>query len=373
MASTLRLVLPPFAAGKLAALLVPMLTVLSSTNEPGRPTYADLMRPFGSWDGESYRSIAEHGYPSGPLDLDLGHPGHLWAFLPGYPMLIRATMLLIPDSTTAGVIVSSVCELVALVFLAKLVLHERAGDVESARFSAWLLVVYPYAVFLTAAYTESPFLAAATASLYFMRRGDNLRACALAALAVAVRVTGLALVPALLFEYLWRRRFRPGFGVLAIALPAVPLLLFAWYAHSTTGDGLAYWHVQQSSSFNRVTAWPWDGLRATFNTAGATGNSFIFSMEFLFGVLGFIAVLLLARRRDIAPSLTVYAAALWVMSTSFAYWLSVPRYMMTMVPIYLLGAVLTQGRPQLRIALLVVSAAWMAFIATLLGTGRFVA
>src|SRR5579884_458875 len=194
MGSTLRLVLPPFLAGKLVTLALPMLTVWSSTQAPGHPTYADLVSPFGAWDGESYRTIATQGYPSGPLDLTPGHPGHLWAFLPGYPMLLRFAMFFIPDSTTAGIVVSAVCELVALVFLAKLVMHERGGDADTARDAAWLLVLYPYAVFLTAVYTESPFLAATTASLYYMRRGDYARAGIAGALATTLRVTGLALI-----------------------------------------------------------------------------------------------------------------------------------------------------------------------------------
>jgi len=173
MASTLRLVLPPFVAGKLVTLLVPMLTVWSHTGAPGHPTYTDLIAPFGAWDAESYRSIAEHGYPAGPLDTSRGAPGHLWAFLPGYPMLLRAAMLVIPDSVTAGIVVSSICELVALVFLAKLVLQERPGDTGAARSSAWLLVLYPYAVFLTAVYTESAFLAATAAPRADTVLGDS--------------------------------------------------------------------------------------------------------------------------------------------------------------------------------------------------------
>jgi hypothetical protein len=373
MASTLRLVLPPFVAGKLVTLLVPMLTVWSSSSGP--VSYADLVRPFGSWDGESYRAIAEHGYPGGPLDLTPGHPGHLWAFLPGYPMLLRAAMVVIPDATTAGLLVSAACELIALVFLAKLVLHERHGDTTAAQTSAWLLVLYPYAVFLTAVYTESPFLAAATASLYFMRRGDHIHASVLAAVAVCFRITGLALVPALLVEYLLRRRLRPDARVLACALPFVPLLLYAWYAHATTGDTLAYWHVEQSASFNRMTAWPWDGARATYNLMlGGGANGFIFGMELLFGILGAVAIAYLVLHRDeIAPSLIVFAGFVWVISISLVYWLSVPRYTMAMVPMYLAGADAITRLPWLRLPALAALAGWMGFVSTLLGTGRFVA
>jgi hypothetical protein len=48
-----------------------------------------------------------------------------------------------------------------------------------------------------------------------------------------------------------------------------------------------------------------------------------------------------------------------------------PRYEMTMVPIYIYLANITQRRPQLRLPILIVSCGWMAFVASMLGTGRY--
>ena len=374
MRATLRLVLPPFVAGKLITLLLPMLTVWARAGEAGHPTYADLVQPFGGWDGESYRSIAEHGYPTGPLDLTPGQPGHLWAFLPGYPMLLRCTMYLVRDSTTAGILLSSVCELIALVFLAKLVLHERPGDTETATNSAWLLALYPYAVFMTAVYTESPFLAAATASLYYMRRGNYVYAGLLGFVASTMRVTGLVLFPAMVLDYALRNRSRLRVDALATVLPILPMALFVAYARQQTGDALAFWHVEQSASFNRVTAWPWQGLQNTWSYATAGGgSSFVFGMEVVFGILGLAALVWLATQwRDVAPSLTLYAAGVWVLSTSLVYWLSVPRYLMAMVPVYIAGALVLTRRPVLRLPVLTVLAGWTGSIATLFAI-RFVA
>ena len=374
MGSTLRLVLPPFVAGKLVTLLVPMLTVWSRTGDPGHPTYADLVAPFGAWDGESYRAIAQNGYPSGPLDLTPGQPGHLWAFLPGYPMLLRFAMYVIPDSTTAGIVVSAICELVALWFLARLVMLETGGDRDTARYSAWLLVLYPYAVFLTAVYTESPFLAASIASLYFMRRGDYLRAGLLGAAASCIRVTGIVLVVAMLVDYGLRHRERIRADVAATLLPLLPPILFAVYANALTGDALAYWHVEQSASFNRFVAAPWQGFSATLNYARDGGsNSFVFGFEVVFGVLGLAALVwLLTRWRTIAPSLILFAAGVWLLSVSYQYWLSVPRYLMAMVPVYLAGALLLKRHAVLRAPVFAVLAGWMGFVATLFAI-RFVA
>src|SRR5258706_4702520 len=372
MRSTLRLVLPPFVAGKLVALLVPMLTVWSTAQ--GAVSYADLMRPFASWDGATYLEIARNGYPSGPLDLTPGHPGHIWGFFPGVPLLVRIAHLVIPDWVTAGVLVNVVTELVALYFLAKLVLLER-GDEDSARFSVWLLALFPYAVFLTAVYTEAPFLAAATASLYYARRGSNLPASFAAAIAMAMRISGVPLIPALLIEYLRRRGWRPGFGLLPIAASVLPILLFAWYAQHLTGDAFAYQHVQQSASYgSRTNTWPSTALWNTWQIASgsAGGNSYIFTMEVVFGVAAFVVLVFMSVQwRRYPPSLTAFGWVVWLLPATLTYWLGMPRYEMTLVPIYLLAADLTRRRAMLRMAILVGSGGGMALVASAVASGRY--
>ena len=107
---------------------------------------------------------------------------------------------------------------------------------------------------------------------------------------------------------------------------------------------------------------------------GTGGNSFVFGMEMLFGVMGLAAVVWMAWHwRTIAPSLTVFSATAWLMGTSVVYWLSVPRYEMTVVPIYLALADITRRHPATRPVLIAVSAGWMGFLAILVATGQFVA
>jgi hypothetical protein len=191
-----------------------------------------------------------------------------------------------------------------------------------------------------------------------------------------VRITGVALIPALIVDHLIRRRGRPGPGLIAIcATPLSPLLVGA-YGWLSTGNPLVYLQVERSASFNRLFAWPWDGAHTTFQSlvTGTGGDSFVFGMELLFGVAGLAAVVWMAWHwRTIAPSLTVFAGVAWLMSTSLVYWLSVPRYEMTVVPIYLALADVTRRHPGARPVVIGVSAGWMGFLATLMATGQFVA
>jgi hypothetical protein len=371
----LGLALPPFATSKAIALLAPMLTVWARSSGGGLPPAGDLLRPFALWDGAAYAQIAAHGYPVGALSTALNSPFYVWARFPGYPLLVHLVSYPVPQTVAAGIVVSAAGELVALVFLARLVLQE-GRDREAARFACWALALFPYAFYLTAVYTESLFLACAIPCLYWMRQGREGRASLAAAAAMLVHVTGLALVPALVVQHLMRRRGRPGASLIAILASLLVLAGFAGYSWLLTGDPLAYVHIAESPSFDRVLAWPWAGAKTTWDAIfrGPGSSSFIFGMEILFGTAGLGAVVWMALRwRSVALSLTVYAAALWLMASCVVYWLGMPRFEMTAVPAYLLAADLVAGRPPLRRALLVGSAAWMGFVCTLAATGQFMA
>ncbi len=374
----LRAALPPFVAAKIVAFLVPVLVVWSTTDIPGHPGYQDIVGTFSFWDGAHYISIAEHGYPGGPLDLIPNHSGFVWGFFPGLPILLRAGMFIFRDATTTGILISIAGEFLALFFLARLVLLERHGDEGTARFACWMLAFFPSAVFLSLVYTESVFMAAAIASLYYMRRGSNTRACVAAAVAGAVRITGLVLVPVLLVEYLSRRRGRPRRGVIAIAATVTPVLVFCWYAWHLTGNAFAYMASQQSASFgNRLFAAPWAGLWRTLEIAHGNEPSsynYIFISDALWGMAGLLALWYFAVNwRRFAPSLTLFSGGVWLLATSLTYWTSLMRYEIAFIPIYLAAADLWRRRPQTATVVLAVSAAWMVFATYTFVTGRFVA
>jgi hypothetical protein len=367
----LRLALVPFLVGKMATLLIVVLTVWGTTEGDTRPHLQELEAPFRSWDGENYSTIAEHGYPAGPLDLTPGHAGHLWGFFPGYPILIRVVALVLHDVVLSGMVVSAAAELVALYFLVRLVTLER--DRESAGYSAWLLALFPYAVFLSMLYTESTFLAAAAASLYHMRRGNHISACLAAGVAGAVRVTGVALLLPLAIEYLRRRHWRPGPGLLWIAVSILPLGAFVLHAYHQTGDPLAYQHAQGSASYGRLLTWPWLGALNTFRQVlgGSASFAFLETLELVAGGLGLVVVVALFLSPRIPTSLAVYAAGVWLLPASQDYWLGLPRYSLALLPGTILIADATRRRPEWRTAILAVSAVLMGYGTAVLATGRY--
>lgn len=139
------------------------------------------------WDAIWYLRIAEHGYSSRQST----------AFFPVYPLLIRITSPLVGSPALAGALISW------LSFAAALILLHRLTDLELGRAAAngavMLLACAPSALFFTAVYTESLFLALALAATYCARHERWAMAGALSAVAAATRITGVLLVALVLF------------------------------------------------------------------------------------------------------------------------------------------------------------------------------
>ena len=307
---------------------------------PGRSLdWPSIRHIFLGWDGQSYVSIAQSGYPS-----TITCPsGHLIAFLPGFPLLIWATTRLGIDSVLGGLMVNVVAEAVALIFIFRLVDRER--DAKSARFCVWLVALAPFGFFLSAVYTESVFVAAAAASLYYARAGATWKSVVAAGIACATRLTGAALVPALIVGLLLRRR-RFTVGALAPLLALIPLLGFIAYAGAVAHDGPALFDVNRIC-FNHTLASPWTGFKAAWNLSvtAAGEDRFVWIREVISGIGGLVVVafcLTWTLRRRLPLFITVYCWISWLMAVSLSFWLSVGRYDLALFPAAIILADLTK-------------------------------
>lgn len=153
---------------------------------------SQFLQSWSMWDGGHYIDIAEHGY------LSEGRPQSTAAFFPLYPMVIRVVSWLpVVNVQLAGIVVSLASLLMAVWFFADYVLRHLGATL--ARQAVIVLLVTPYAVFLTAVYTESFFMMLAILGLWFADRKSWWAAALFCALATATRITGVALVPAVLY------------------------------------------------------------------------------------------------------------------------------------------------------------------------------
>jgi hypothetical protein len=194
------------------------------------------------WDAGWYLQIAAGGYSF--VERSGSRLQQNIVFFPAYPMLVRATALMLGNKmgmlVVGGTLASLVCFVIALTYLFQLA-REHLTDDQSAT-ALWFLAAYPFALFFGAIYTESLYLAGALGAFYHLRKGELVRAGAWGLLVGLTRPNGaflcLPLVLCMFDRNVKRRGILP--TVVAAAMPAIGALLYSAYVWRLTGDPLAW-------------------------------------------------------------------------------------------------------------------------------------
>jgi hypothetical protein len=226
--------------------------------------------------------------------------------------------------------------------VAAVLLYEiaRLDSDEAAAFrAAALFVLFPTAYFLFNGYSEGLFCALAFGSVLAARYGRWLPAGGLGALAAASRVTGIALLPFLLVE-MATLPLAPSQRRRALAAAAlVPLGLVSYLAVNwwVLHDALAFVDVQRRHWFHWLSA-PWTGaIEATrwFANRDPWLRLTVGAGELLGAAVAY-AVSLLSWIR-LRPSDATYALVMTVLVTFLPFWLSIPRYLLALYPLFVLA------------------------------------
>ncbi|HUR51123.1 MAG TPA: mannosyltransferase family protein [Mycobacteriales bacterium] len=329
-------VLPLWIGSRVAIVLLTLGSAwLLPPGDRGRdPAFLDQ---WHHWDTDLFRKVAEFGYFS-PAYQDRAE-----AFFPGQPLAMRVVHLLVRDWIASGMVVAAVAGAVACVALHRLAVQD-AGD-EAGRRAVLYLVLFPYAVFLFAGYSEALFLAFATTAWLAARREAWWLAGALGAGASLTRVSGIALGVGLGVQYLaqrWpRERWRSFVSrdAPALLLPAVPVVGYVAYLHARTGHWDAYQRAL-SEGWGRHSGLPFSGLQATWRLATGSGQAraYIWSWraELLAMAIGaaVAVVLLLSRRWGEAA----YVGTSVLMLSTSSFYQSTARGLLVWFPAFLLLA-----------------------------------
>ena len=207
-----------------------------------------IVEPFRSWDGTWYSLIAERGY------LD-NFPATA-AFFPLYPWLMNwGNAITGLPVETVGWIISRATFLGALIMVSALVAQDF--DIHIARWTVVSIAVFPTSFFFGAVYTESLFLFLAVTTLWAARKNDWLLAVIVCFLAVLTRSAGIMLgIPlAVLFIQQHGRDLKAWFPKVLLGLiPPMGLVVFGLHLRS---QGLAFFDWQdQQWQWNRFSASP---------------------------------------------------------------------------------------------------------------------
>ncbi|WKV70214.1 hypothetical protein AW27_000990 [Streptomyces sp. PCS3-D2] len=341
-----------------------------SDGESRRPP--SLLAPWERWDWAFYLRIARDGYfpdATGPWTVGWDNRE---AFLPGFPLVLRAVHTVVPSWAASGALISFVAGGVAVLALARLA-RERLGHDDAGRRAAAFLLVSPCAVFLAAGYTESLFLALALPAWLAAQRRSWAAASVLTCLACSVRVTGLFLAAALTLHFLMTVRIRTAWRAAPwLLLPALPPLLHTWYLHAGTGDWQAWKHSQERGWYREFHL-PWEAWSHTWTAAFGhtrpTGYAIMWQAELLAMVTGLVLLAVLARGRHWPEALYI-ALTLWALGTSYWY-TSVPRSTLLWWPLWISLAGWSLHRRWVRGAYLYVASPLCTTVAITFLTGRW--
>lgn len=318
---------------------------------------------FSRWDASNYVSIAKNGY------LTTGEQAYYIVFFPLYPLLIRAFTWDFAYANLTALIVANACSFIAALYIYKLAKLEFSDG--AAVKAVLFLSVFPTAYFLSAPYTEGLFFALIIACFYYARLGRWAVAGALAFFASLTRLAGLVLLPALLVEYYHQVGWNPkktrldvGFVFSALA----GFLVYLGINNTVTGDPLTFMSVEASHWNNRFD--PWSGLQAAWYWATnrpPTDGITIGSAPIAFAVFGLVMIGVAVWKR-FRPSYIVYMFLAWGVAVSTSWWISVPRYIMAMFPVFIVLATLTK-RKAVNAAIVAFSVAWLCFFTVLFALG----
>jgi hypothetical protein len=308
------------------------------------PGYADFAN---IWDGRWYNIVAIAGYPSVLPRTAEGQVGEsAWAFMPGYPALVRVLMELsgLPWAPLA-VFVSLAFSLGTALLFYKLML--RVLPAGTAMFSVLLFCVAPLTPLLQFGYAESMYLFLLTLALLLLLDRRYALLFPVIAVMALTRPSGLAFALALGLHVLhrWFTRGRDPFPVRERLLSASAALFsalmgLAWpgIAWLVTGSPSAYLDTELAwrsayigyQELVPFTAWFQSGVWWLGNPAGILAVTAL--------ILVFAAVMLLPMVRRLGVDLWFWLAsyALYLLAVFFPQ-SSTFRLLMPLFP--LLGAV----------------------------------
>lgn len=232
--------------------------LLARTPDPaqwdaGKAWYYRLLR----WDSGWYASIINNGYQYSDNATVQGST----AFYPLYPLASYAVKNLFGvDEYLALLLVANVASLAVAFLWTRLAKQEMGSDI--ALLSLAFFCFFPSSLFLSAGYAESLCLMFILLSFIMLFRGNFPLAAILAALSLGTRMTGIVMIPVILWE-MWRQNNGPWSSLLVrmalcSVLAASGLLLYAGYLAVEFGHPFAFatsqaaWHT--GTFFDRLLA-----------------------------------------------------------------------------------------------------------------------
>jgi 4-amino-4-deoxy-L-arabinose transferase-like glycosyltransferase len=344
----------------------------------------DTLEIWNRWDAPHYLDLAVFGYRAvdpgnlvGPPGYQQVYPGDLYlyiVFFPLYPWLVTPFVWLTGQPVVGALLVTTVISLFVAPLMYRVVCREE--DAGTGLRAAWLLLVFPTAFVLHIGYTEALFLALVLGAFLAARSERWWLAGALGALAALTRVNGALLIPALAAEAAtqWfsrppaERRLRADW--LAIGVVGLGTLGYLALNLAVYGDPFQFLAVQEDHWFKHLE-WPWEGIDGVIGwiRGDDLGDALLYGWAELIAItIGMAATVHAAFR--FRPSWFTWMVTNWLLFVSTSFVLSVPRYTLTLFPLFVSMGLLTRRREAL-VGVSAVSIVGFVYFAGRFATGNW--
>lgn len=329
-----------------------------------------LFLPWANFDGVYYMLIAANGYT-----VNAG-------FFPLFPLSIHlATSIFANIIAFDAIQYFTVLTLVSLYFLLSLMIMHKLIRIDyKENIAVWSIVfmlLFPTSFFFAAFYSESLFLLLTLSSFYFARRKRWILAGVCGGLLTATRLVGIAIIPALVCEFI--KSEKTLFKKKSLYLLIAPLGTFAymWFNLQKWGNAFYFIEAQGNLQNNRTV----DGIvfipqtifryfKIISTVSPSQFEWFVALLEITTFV--FVSVLLyVAWKKKIRFSYLLFAVLAILIPTLSGTFSGLPRYSLVLFPIFIALALLKNKVPQ--IVYLVTGAILLFILFMLFSKGYYIA
>lgn len=318
--------------------------------------------PWANFDGIHYLTIAEHGYTNQAR------------FFPLFPILIKVlTGIFAGNQLLLSILIVTVIFYLALKVLQKLIELDFSKEISIK--TIFYLLIFPASFFFVSIYSEGLFLLLTLLAFYFARKKMWFLSIICAMLLMATRFVGIAILPALLYEF-----FRGGsnqYKKLALFLLAplglIAYSLFNYYKwHNFLYFIQAQGELGNNRSVSSIVFFPQTIFRylkilLTVPINYEWGIALLELTSFLFAAF----LLYFAWKKKIRISYLIFAAVNFAIIISTGTFSGLPRYVLTIFPVFIALALIENK--VLKFAYMIISPVLFSILLMLFSRGYFIA
>lgn len=295
-----------------------------------------LIYPFGNFDAVYYLLIAAKGYT-----VNAG-------FFPLFPLSIHLVNFILNPSANGpfdpvqyflAFLLVGIYFLAALIVFYKLLRIDYKADI--AIWSIIFLLIFPTSFFYASIYSESLFLLLSLLAFHFARKKGWFLAGIMGALLSATRLAGIAILPALLYEYFKNEKNRSLGKLLLIFLTPLGLIAYAFYNLQKWGNPFyfiqAQGHFQNNRSIDSIILFPQTLFRYFKILISVKPNIYEWWVAF-FELSFFVFALTLfyvAWKKKVRISYLIFGILCFLIPASSGTFSGLPRYILTIFPLFI--------------------------------------